>query len=465
MAAKAQRSYDAAAATRCKKQLEKNQVTVDCHALTVGAAYPSVSKPIQSPTCFPLFNLPPCVNDVALGYFMSSRIPGSRYEYLMWMYQQESDEPSFALTVRSVSLASLAQSQRQPKLMNMALQSYSKALAETNAALASPANATRNSTLLSTMLLSYFEVIVWTRPRAGNSWMMHLYGALALINLRGPSQFESRIGRILFTQVVNAILVNSVQRRVRVPAVLTRLLETAILYDCQCGRFQLTYLGGKVTDLSMDIAEGKMTPEEVIEKAESLDQEWVSFVTNISHTMRYKTKPVEAWHPEAYGKTVHEYPHRRVIHTWFPYRLCRMRLNSHIHSHAYHLPEALMVEKQRAASEAIEQMAEDICATVPQYMAAMDSSATVQTDTPCSPSCDVEEKLEPVSYRTIAASLLWPLWHVQINELASTEVRTWATERLKILGREYGVTQTETSRLEAPDFNALKDKLHMLFIA
>ncbi|KAK0112300.1 hypothetical protein ONS96_001547 [Cadophora gregata f. sp. sojae] len=62
---------------------------------------------------------------------------------------------------------------------------YGSALRMTNATLQSPEDAAKYTTILSTLLLDMFEKITNMKDRHSDSWMSHVTGALALVNLQG----------------------------------------------------------------------------------------------------------------------------------------------------------------------------------------------------------------------------------------------------------------------------------------
>jgi hypothetical protein len=398
------------------------------------------------------YDLSQAIEEVALTHFMSSFIPGSRFDYLPWMYDQPIYNVGIALpaTIHAASMALLAQELRHPEVLTMARNAYAIALLETNTALAEPTAATQDATLISILLLSLFEAIVWTCPRTPNSWNTHTRGALALINLRGPHQFHTPRGRKLFFQVATTICVESLQQKTALPPGLTALIQQiATDYTDEAPHYHLTSLTAKVSQLRVDIAADAFTPEEVVHATRSLDEEYIVFGHNFPLAWKFETIVLEESIPDVYGKTLHSYPNHRIAQLWNSCRMTRILLNEAIRAYASWLPPSAKIPIQATAVANIQHMSEQICASIPQFTMTCPGLANAQC----------------ISTRAAAASLLWPLSAIKSASLASEEVRAYAVERLRFIGREARVEQVERVVQERGEFDALQNGLHMLFLS
>jgi hypothetical protein len=390
---------------------------------------------------------------------MSAFIPGSRFDYLPWIYDQPMCNVGVALpaTIHAASMALLAQELRHPEVLTMARNAYAIALLETNTSLAEPAAAAQDATLISVLLLSLFEAIVWACPQTPNSWNTHTRGALALINLRGPGQFHTSRGRKLFFQVATTICVESIQQKTALPPGLTALIQqVATEYIDEAPHYQLAGLTAKVSQLRADVAADTFTPEEVVHATRALDEEYVAFGHKFPLAWKFETIALRESIPDVYGRTIHCYSSHRIAQLWNSYRMTRILLNETICKYASWLSCEAMVIAQDKAINNIQHMSEEICASIPQF---------TMSRSPCLALPSGFANMQCISTRAAAASLLWPLSAIQSASLASESVRAYAGERLRYFGREMRVLQVEKIVQERVAFDALQNGLHMLFLS
>lgn len=420
-------------------------------------AYPSPESPTS-------LYLSPSVEQIALAYFMSSYVPGSHFDYLPYLYGQ-SGTGVLPATVHAASIATLARNIGEPEVMDRARRTYVQALLETNSSLADPVTATSDATLISVLLLSLFEAVVWTGLRTPESWTTHTRGALALTKLRGRQQFESSVGRQLFVQVANIICVDSIQRKIRLPEDLLELISIAMEYESDCPKYRLACLTGELSVLLVDINEHRLTAEDTVRDILCLEERYIDFTHSLVVPWTYEEVTVDVMRPEVYGRTVHHFSSHRAAQLWNSYRMTRILLNELIHKQAAHLPLPIATALQAQAVENIEQMAVDICASIPQFSDPADFGAPSHMR----PVCDrfLYTQL-PTAFptQTSTAPLLWPLSAIQGASLASEAVRMYATERLNVLGRQFRVPQVERLTIEKTrEMSALQDGLHMFYVS
>ncbi|KAF1843140.1 uncharacterized protein K460DRAFT_340939 [Cucurbitaria berberidis CBS 394.84] len=412
-----------------------------------------------------LLNLSQSIEDVAVAHFMSSYIPGSHFDYLPAMYGQLSTEMVLTAAVHAASMASLGRELGQPSIMAMARRSYGKALQKMDCALADPSIAANDTTLISVLLLGLFEAMVWASPRTPHSWTAHTRGALALIKLRGPQQVETPVGRTLFVQVANIICVSSIQQKTRIPPELVALIKTAMHDECGAPRYGLTRLTGEVSNLMADIDEGGMTAEEIIRATQSVDEKYVSFSKSIPQSLKYRAITINKPRPEVYNQTVYQYPSHRAAQLWNSYRMTRILLNEIIHGYAAYVSPCSRAEIQDHATENVQQMAVEICASIPQFTNPLEFSVPLGRHFPSSAGLAPVSKPESLSLKASAASLLWPLSVTRSASIASEDVRAYSVERLKFVGREFRMPQAEKVALEMGEFDSLQDGLHMFYVS
>jgi hypothetical protein len=394
------------------------------------------------------------IEDIALSHFMASYVPGSHFDYLPLMYGRLSGNMALSATVHAASIATLARNSGRPDLMRSARCEYIQAILKTNAALADSATATEDSTLVAVLLLSLFEAVAWSGNRTPDSWTTHTRGALALIKLRGRQQLFTPVGQQLFVQVASVISVHSLQKKMPLPQELLDLIDIAMEYQAECPKYRLACLTGEVAELVANIDQGFLNADEVIHAVTRLDESYIAYADSLAFPWRYQEIIVDVSQPDVYGTTVHQYASPRAAGLWNSYRMTRILLNEIMHGYSICIPSATANAIQTRAINNIEDMTTGICASVPQCENLAD--LFVDIDLACLSS---EYTLSP---RRSTASVLWPLSVVRSADLASAEVRAYATNRLQYLGREFHIPQAEG--LDG-DVAALQDGLHMYYVS
>lgn len=102
---------------------------------------------------------------------------------------------------------------------------YNKALLKVNQILRDPLLAKEDLTLLVVLLLGLYETNTCRTPRSMTSWLRHIKGATALLDIRGEEQLDSDFGRTLFVQTRTQIIAGCVQTRSPIPDVVIQLSQ------------------------------------------------------------------------------------------------------------------------------------------------------------------------------------------------------------------------------------------------
>lgn len=411
------------------------------------------------------------IEELAVTHFMSSYIPGSQFEYLPFLYNKSTTESGVVLpaTIHAASLASLARDLGENNIMKTARQTYAKALVETNAALADPKKATDDATLISVLLLSLFEALVWEVSNTAENWTAHSQGALALIKLRGEKQFETAVGRRLFTQVVNITCVNSMQARKRLPKDLVDLVNKANSYNhIDIPRFRLASLTRQLSHLVADADEGLFSTAELVHACRTLEAKYVAFTDSFPPTWRYEVIRISKPRPEVYGYVYHRYPVQRIAKLWNTTRMSRVLLVEVQYYQAKLLADKdpHMAFIMHEAREKLMQLCLDIAASIPQFTDPTEFGGPLEKHFPTADSLDNILVQDVVSPKASAATLMWPLSCIRGVSLSCPEIRAWAKERLGFLGRRFHIPLAERATMgEDDDHSAMDDGLHMFYVS
>ncbi|KAK2612069.1 hypothetical protein QQS21_001918 [Conoideocrella luteorostrata] len=145
--------------------------------------------------------LQPSLEERATCHFISNYIMISRngtavgfMEFVLPLLNAEKTTPHYQYAFEACAMASLNNSVgNRNHFERLALEKYTKALAETSAVLHDPITAAEDATLASVLLLGLFECIS-AKIMGRLAWVSHLHGAIRLVKLRGCKQLETKIG-------------------------------------------------------------------------------------------------------------------------------------------------------------------------------------------------------------------------------------------------------------------------------
>ena len=170
-----------------------------------------------------------------------SRNFGSVYEEIPALYCMEASDSSLLCVVTALGLVGLSHHAQSSGMEVAASAWYEKALHKINNSLRNQEEVALDQTLLVVLLLSLYEVCAarhfphhfnlhlqtntCTTSRSMKSWLKHINGATALLELRGEAQLESEFGRTLFAQARTQIIAGCYQTRSPVPQVVVQLSE------------------------------------------------------------------------------------------------------------------------------------------------------------------------------------------------------------------------------------------------
>lgn len=378
------------------------------------------------------------IDDVALTHFMSSYIPGSRFEFLPSMYSNLGSNLCLPATIGAVSKARLAWELAEPGILKSARSSYAKALTQLNLSLSNPRTATDDSTLVSVLLLSLFETMVWAGTGVPNNWVAHTRGAMALIKLRGKGQLNTEIGLQLFTQVINIVSVECIRLRERLPQEIVDLQAEVLRGHEDDPIYRVCRYTVELANLVARMAGGDMTTNQVVEETTKMDKKYVAFAQSLTLTWGYHSVVLDEDDPEAYGRVIHQYYRPRAAQIWNSIRMTRILLNGILHGYAsmLSLPSAASILTQAEYNRAL--MATDICATVPYFL-------NSRTFTIAS-----------------ATTLLWPLSSVR-SSLIPQNLRDYAEQSLRRLGQRLRVPGAEVVASDS-EVEPLQEGLHMFYL-
>ncbi|PTU22895.1 hypothetical protein P175DRAFT_0149369 [Aspergillus ochraceoroseus IBT 24754] len=348
----------------------------------------------------------------------------------------------------SVGTAMLSRVRQSVHLALEAERGYGHALTLLTRAVCNEKESKANATLSAVLLLAIFEVITSRAPKNIEKWTNHIYGAIALLEIRGPEHLSTEEGLKLFIQLRFQIIISCLQRGARVPQSLLECSKIAMYLrpqiDAYCDR--LIYIAGKLSNLRADINSKILTDaNETLSAAYAVEAELLAWVaagpTDFSYTT-FTCASVPEWvrmfgnRPFPYNNQYHVYRDLWICHTWNQYRCSRVIVCEIILSCLRRLsavsPTMAMSKELQGHCAQIRQvtreLAQDICASAVYHLGVEGPEAASYS--------------VPASYCYVGGMLLlWPLTLAGATEPRDHPLRRWVRECLRVIGHSIGIDQ------------------------
>lgn len=392
-------------------------------------------SPKQSP-------IPPSIHQsthyVAIHFLLGNYICESHFHYLPSLYTTDQTKALLEPIVTALGLASLSLQTSRPELQKQAEKLYVEAIAHTNTALECKDLARNDDVLAAILLLSLFETLNLRANVGVDAWNTHMQGALALVALRGPTQFHSKFGLELFKQIAASIRVFCIQRCIRIPQKLRALTKLAQSYSHRNDiSFEYPRIVEAFTDLRADMKEGFLTePDEVIARARDVLQTVQDLHTNLLPDLLYDTAFVQKPCAEIHRNYYYRFKDHHVAQMWNTTWMGKLHLNTIIIEQllkALAMPTkslgprselvCMIMESEREIIES----AENICASVPQFFPAQRSSE------------------QPTTRSTHAVApgyfLIWPLFTAGSSSLIHSSTKAYIVDRLEYIAADLKLPQ------------------------
>ncbi|KAL4910005.1 hypothetical protein BDW74DRAFT_46623 [Aspergillus multicolor] len=352
-------------------------------------------------------------------------------------------------SINAVGLAALSNIHQSTELMLTARQEYVSALKQTNTVLSDPLHATSNASLVAVSFLGMYELMMCDASSLMDKYIKHLDGSLKLLQLRGTEQFQDPVGLGLFTQSRIPIVLGNFWLKRSTPSWLVQLSHEASVYRGGEGTGSedaLFLLMTRVGDLCASLRNGPfIEPAKFVKRALELDADLNAWATSVEPSRRYIVvnvpEPLQGNGKQGsscrsiYGDHYHIYPDTVISAWWNDYRFIRLLLHEVICWLACHLArkEDLEAGVRRTYAQTVanskalsQQMAEDICASVPYHLGATETSPYEDWD----------------STRTGGViRLIWPLFVAAERDGATPETTGWIADTLFKIGYGVGIRQ------------------------
>jgi hypothetical protein len=331
--------------------------------------------------------------------------------------------------------------------LEAARQRYVLALRMTNRALNSPKEVIKESTLLASLLLDLFEKITNSKPLGNKSWTSHIYGALALVKLRGLKKFHEASEFHVLIRLINHYIASSVANATCPPE------ELLVLRDYVGNNLNYEEHTLRVSDLTIEYARlrngfrtSAFSDDEYVRSSQELDLKLEALDQNMPPVWQYSTTLVEKHSDRIFNHHYHSYPHRNICYARNFLRVVRILLNEtlfegYLASSAGEGYKALF----GGAFDNIDTKAREICASVPQYT---DCDGPARGRLPISQNSELlnsDPRLghsHTLHHQAECYSLIWPLYAAGRSKV-DPDVRSWVIKQLHYIGCHFSIRNAE----------------------
>jgi hypothetical protein len=390
-------------------------------------------------------SLTPSLEWQARDAFFAYCVTGSSktWDFLKQFYDQIQIPEHLSLSIDAVSLAYLAHSAYSDVAFVAARERYVSALRMTNKALQSPEAAAKDTTLVASLLLDLFEKITNTEPRHEMAWAGHVHGALALVRLRGLDQFQDPSAlRVLVRLSIN-LLTSCIASESPVPNELVALRAHVAKYlDVRDPKWRLSDLMVPYANLCSDMRRGQLFGDDCIRISMELDAKLQALALDMPPSWQYKTTILDSESERIYNYRFDSYPDRHTTRIWNVIRLVRIILSESVLRHCAEACLRLL----RIATDNIETLACEICASVPQYVDCFGAargrlSMPEESSWPkgAQHTLDGAGHLHSLSQSFDCYTLIFPLYVAGWSRGSPNNLKTWVIEQLHYIGSHFGI--------------------------
>jgi hypothetical protein len=325
----------------------------------------------------------------------------------------------------------------------------------TNRALQSPEVAAKDTTLIASLLLDLFEKITNNEPRHYKSWIGHVNGALALVRLRGPEQFQDPSALRVLVRLTTNFVISCVASDTPVPNEVSALRAHAGKYlNVGDPKWRLSDLMVHYANLRSDIRRGHLSIDNCIRISMELDAKLQALALDMPLSWQYKTTILNRDSDRIYSHHFDSYPDRHATQTWNVLRLARILLNESVLELCLTSAEDLTTDACSLsvimAKDNIETLACEICASVPQYINCL-SAARGRLWTPeeftwpevVDSALDGASHVHSPSQNLDCYTLIFPLYVCGRSRGSPKALRPWVIKQLHYVSNHFGIRNAE----------------------
>lgn len=371
----------------------------------------------------------PTLEDTARSFFFTHYVPGSHFGYLPVVVHRTPVLSPLSECAQAVAITTFSNEQQNPLIMKKALEHYISALRELKPALTQPCNAAQESIIVCVLLLGLFEALRHSGQEDPQSCITHNEGALALLGLCGPELVKTDIGYQLFLQVSSNIRVNCIVHKKCTPARLISFHKRVTPFiDSEDPKVRFFGILDDFAELQANIVRNRIQHSlKTAVAASHLEFRCEHLMSTIRDTSYYSIHEYsisEREFPLRYGQQWHCYPNAHVAQWWNSVRQSRILLSAVIldqlwfEDYEEETLQAQCSEMQSAAVATMEEMAREICSSVPQFAQEI---------------CEKRSESETAALASVSP-LFFPLCTVGTSTVVPESMRRYAARCLLYFG-------------------------------
>lgn len=437
----------------------------------------SVSKPetgMQQSTTLTCRSLLPTVDERATNFFVANYVVGSNgptrghLDYLADVYLSQSLDEGLTSSMKAVGLAGFAHTTHSPYLIKNARSQYIKAIQHTNAALRSPVEAKKDATLLTIIILGIFESLTGSDQRSLRDWTSHINGASSVVKLRGYEGIETIAGRRMLVQVTSNLLISCIQRGDPVPDHISNLINSTIemmqtresANNVKVGNPAISILHSmlRFANLHSEIVSKTLVdPHTILSRCLELDRVFAAAEKSTGNAdWGFETVFTDVESEYIYNGCYHVYYDCIASQSWNSQRMARYMLSEIIRDilkddSAADSPRftgpgyAALLQTSR---ECMCRMQEDILYSIPQNIIPLPEEGESWSNDHLSAERSVwldfrerPDEERPLARISGALFLIWAVWFVGMNDMATESIRRFTIKSLKLIGDKMGIKQ------------------------
>jgi hypothetical protein len=346
----------------------------------------------------------------------------STYDVVEHFGNLSSLEEHLVTSLDAVSLAFFSFQYEAPSAWKPAQQKYLAALSAVKEAVSKPKLRVRNSVFLAVLFLDLYEKIASRSPVSAVSWMSHVRGAMALVKLRGPEEFNTYVGRRLSMRLFTNTLISCVAANSPLPQELIELHHELQPYVSKGDpKFQVSTLVMKSADFRATVQQGLLSLPKMLSGAISLNNDFCSLFKKLAATWPIRKITVSSHSPMILEQHFDVYPDFFATQTYNAARIVCILVNSLVRTRYLAMSTTKNYERSTDsiidfATDTIDAMAREICASGPQFII----PSTTRSD---SSGCQLQNQY--------CYTLLFPFYVAGVSATPASGIRQWVIGQLR----------------------------------
>lgn len=316
--------------------------------------------------------LKPKPDDLAVTYFYNQFTSNSHWDFMREFARKPKIDPCLELAIKACGMAALDNVESVVLGRDYARSQYVEALSLLNDALRDPKRCRTDEALIAVAMLGYYENLTCDGRASIQSWKAHVEGATQLLRLRGKQQFKTQIGRILFREVRNQIMISCIWDDRHPPDFLLEYQQelqdhtvdaTIAAPSDVCVRLCFDF-----ASLRARIRFRQISDEEAAEAASELERQFIQWSIDCSANPHWRYIEIEVADSEhVWDGKVHSYyghPMPLVWNTWRSMRIMLSRTQEML-CRRFQFSDSEREEQMQYFRKTRRALTDEICATIP----------------------------------------------------------------------------------------------------